>query len=1003
MSNFRSSTSLGSDAFIAGSAVAYVNGGPITYKGFSSTSAVFGAQGLCVATANATVTITLSLSTIAAALTGQAAAPGNIVFGIVPNNSLAALVLVPALTKTARSGFNNTSSVFPAAALLNANVTQLATDDAVPAWLTGGGAGEVRVGFLPLMAALRFRLRCFSLEVKHPTSGQGVTVTSRLRSTWSPLIAVNGVLTTISSPSDAVYPLVSPLVLTVRRDVACPTANATGGLWQSLALTLLGDSAVFLQSWGAVRLPDFASLRQYAALALALCPAHTRVASAGSSAIQNVLAAVAYRYPTNTTFLDYASGGSGAGVAGIKDRSLDLGATDAFFTAAELANYTTVRFTPAAAFGVVVTYNVPETVALVIPRCSLVALFNGTIRYWDDAALQDANPNIILPHTSVTVVVRSDRSGTVETFTQGLKLLDDECTPGGRGQFAMTATWNVTAANIVGASGTNGVVALHSATPWSVSFMAQDAAELNSLASARFSGRDGSLVAVSQEAVNYVLSRARINNATNEVTLDVTGAYPFVGITYFMFHRNHTGACARIKAALDLVLWTLTSVDARAIIYSQFFFPITNPAFVGLSLAALKDGTTCDGAPLFPINSTVVGDNGLAAIAGVSASVVVVAIAAAAVVLGCRGDARDVRCAPKDASSPVTIIFTDIQSSTALWGNLPHCMGPVLDAHHEIIRSVIAKHKAYEVKTVGDCFMIACKTAEQAAGVALDIQDALYDYEWGDAGREVDNMYEEMISEANTNMPGDAWKHGDLWRGLRVRIGVASGLVDIKYDEITKGYDYYGTAVNAAARVESVGHGGQVLLCENTHRALGSSGLEGLSVVSMGPQPLRGLPEPLGIFQVARPRFSRRWFPPLKIEKEDDGFDEGGSVASTRSQGVLGPNEQLVCRVITTLFSTMKPSDRDKHLNDVAKAWRVKIARTSTDSVGVRNLAVKVCQIHKTQDSKMGEPSRSGSLFPSDSTSVMDIHTQPSTMSPAQSYLATSTFDSGLDPVAKSA
>ena len=44
------------------------------------------------------------------------------------------------------------------------------------------------------------------------------------------------------------------------------------------------------------------------------------------------------------------------------------------------------------------------------------------------------------------------------------------------------------------------------------------------------------------------------------------------------------------------------------------------------------------------------------------------------------------------------MIFTDIQSSTQLWGSVPEIMAPALEAHHRLVRQVIARHKCYEVK-----------------------------------------------------------------------------------------------------------------------------------------------------------------------------------------------------------------------------------------------------------------------------------------------------------------
>ena len=85
----------------------------------------------------------------------------------------------------------------------------------------------------------------------------------------------------------------------------------------------------------------------------------------------------------------------------------------------------------------------------------------------------------------------------------------------------------------------------------------------------------------------------------------------------------------------------------------------------------------------------------------------------------------------KPLSSFFQLRLFSLQASTTLWGEIPEEMSEALDVHHAVIRKLIQKHKCYEVKTIGDCFMIA--TADPAAGLtlALAIQDVLFDYDWG--------------------------------------------------------------------------------------------------------------------------------------------------------------------------------------------------------------------------------------------------------------------------------
>ena len=84
---------------------------------------------------------------------------------------------------------------------------------------------------------------------------------------------------------------------------------------------------------------------------------------------------------------------------------------------------------------------------------------------------------------------------------------------------------------------------------------------------------------------------------------------------------------------------------------------------------------------------------------------------------------------------------------------------------------------------------------------------------------------------------------------MRVRVGLHYGKAQIMYDEVTKGYDYYGNLVNAAARVESVAHGGQIVVTDSLYWAVQASDLRYTSM-DLGLQQLRGLSGPLQLYQV---------------------------------------------------------------------------------------------------------------------------------------------------------
>eukprot|EP00668_Euglena_longa_P028203 GGOE01035359.1.p1 GENE.GGOE01035359.1~~GGOE01035359.1.p1 ORF type:complete len:1250 (-),score=442.07 GGOE01035359.1:1200-4472(-) len=252
--------------------------------------------------------------------------------------------------------------------------------------------------------------------------------------------------------------------------------------------------------------------------------------------------------------------------------------------------------------------------------------------------------------------------------------------------------------------------------------------------------------------------------------------------------------------------------------------------------------------------------------------------------LSCRGR-RDNATAPKDPDEPFCILFTDIQSSTNLWANIPDVMANALHVHHELIRRLILKHKLYEVKTIGDSFMCATRSPAKAVEFALHLQRELFEYDWGT--KAIDTAYFLQQHDEKGMWSGS---HAG-WNGLRVRIGIHFGHGDITLDPVSHGYDYYGTVVNTAARIESVCHGGQIGVSQEVHDA--TSGRVSHSVwTDLGSQPLRGLAEPVRLFEVLPAGvLSQRRFPPLRLEKAaeldaEEGEDGKGSCAGgTRSAG----------------------------------------------------------------------------------------------------------------------
>jgi len=174
-----------------------------------------------------------------------------------------------------------------------------------------------------------------------------------------------------------------------------------------------------------------------------------------------------------------------------------------------------------------------------------------------------------------------------------------------------------------------------------------------------------------------------------------------------------------------------------------------------------------------------------------------------------------------------TYLFTDIEGSARMWEEDPERMRPALARHDAIARSAVEKHGGVVVKMTGDGLHAAFEDPLDALGATLELQQALADPE----------------STAGV--------------ALNVRCGLHAG-ADERRDK-----DFYGTAVNRAARIMSAAHGGQVLLSQAVAAMIGQRLPGGVALRDLGSVRLRDLALAERVFQLVHPDL-RRDFPALR-------------------------------------------------------------------------------------------------------------------------------------------
>jgi len=186
----------------------------------------------------------------------------------------------------------------------------------------------------------------------------------------------------------------------------------------------------------------------------------------------------------------------------------------------------------------------------------------------------------------------------------------------------------------------------------------------------------------------------------------------------------------------------------------------------------------------------------------------------------------------------ITIVFTDVQGSTDLWDRLGERFRPILIRHNAVMRDTITRYDGYEVKTEGDAFMVAFQLASDAVAFALDVQCSM-DFEFASIAEFPDEH-------------------------LRIRIGMHTGEPIPGADPTTGRMDYFGPAVNRAARIAAAGHGGQTLASQITIEAAGAALREcDAEVIDLGQHRFRGLSTSLNVFQILPPSAAGTRFPQL--------------------------------------------------------------------------------------------------------------------------------------------
>lgn len=283
--------------------------------------------------------------------------------------------------------------------------------------------------------------------------------------------------------------------------------------------------------------------------------------------------------------INYQPIGSGGGIRQITAQTVFFGATDGPMTNEQLlAAPARILHFPTVLGGDVPVYNIPGVNAeLKFTGPLLADIFLGKVTKWNDPAITALNPGIRLPGDDITVVHRSDGSGTTYIFADFLSKVSPEWKQ--KVGVATSVNWPVG----VGGKGNEGVAGLVKQTPGSIGYVELIYALQNKIDYGAVRNAAGEFVRATTETVTNAAAAAKGKAMPADFRVSITNApghnaYPIASFTWLLFYENPKDK-VRARAMVDFLKWALT--DGQKFAPELGYAPLPRPV-VDMEFLALK-------------------------------------------------------------------------------------------------------------------------------------------------------------------------------------------------------------------------------------------------------------------------------------------------------------------------------------------------------------------------------------------------------------------------------
>ncbi|GAA1735459.1 phosphate ABC transporter substrate-binding protein, PhoT family [Dietzia kunjamensis subsp. schimae] len=325
------------------------------------------------------------------------------------------------------------------------------------------------------------------------------------------------------------------------------------------------------------------------------CGGKANLNASGSSAQNNAMTIFANSYTMSCEgqTLDYNSNGSGSGVKEFIGGQTDFGGSDSPLKDDEYARAEERCEGPAwnlpAVFGpIAVAYNL-DGVDVALSADTIAKIFSGVITNWNDPAIAAENEGVDLPDQAITVIFRSDESGTTDNFQKYLEAAAPEAWTGGAGKTFNGGTGE-------GSRGNEGVSAAIAQTPGTITYTEWSYAKNQGLGMVNvITPADAEGVELNAETAGTTIDSASLKNeGSNDLVIDtssfyvpeVEGAYPIIMPTYELVCSAY--ADPETAEAVKSFLNVAVAEDVQAQLEDEGYIPVPD-AFREKLLTAISE------------------------------------------------------------------------------------------------------------------------------------------------------------------------------------------------------------------------------------------------------------------------------------------------------------------------------------------------------------------------------------------------------------------------------